>query len=97
MKKRVHAYVQWIPFSEGGRRSPIPLGMKYGPIIRFEEEINRIEEWSAEIYVIRNDSDNTSLIELSYLVSKAPFHNLSTGKTFELFEGNRLVAKGTIL
>ena len=46
MKKRVHAHVQWIPFSEGGRRSPIPLDMKYGPIVRFEEEINRIEEWT---------------------------------------------------
>lgn len=97
MKKIVDAEIYWVPYSEGGRSSPIPLDIKYGPIIMFKgQEINE-KLWSAEVYVVSDHDNGSSKIRLTYLSPEAPMQNLSRGRLFELFEGPRLVARGRIL
>jgi len=96
MKKVVKANINWIPQENGGRKHVLPVGMRYCPIIVFEPEQSNDSLWSAEIYnTIING--RTSVADVSYLVENAPHYQLKSGNSFQLYEGQIVVAEGTII
>jgi hypothetical protein len=95
MKKAVRAKIRWVRPEDGGRKSVMPVGMRYCPIIVFEGNQSGGTLWSAEIYNV-SISGYTSVAEVSYLVEGAPQHLLQSGNTFSLYEGQRIVANGVV-
>ena len=96
-KKKVVAYLKWIPTEEKGRKKPIAVGIRYNPLISFDDQFIGTSYWSADIYVKKQLDNCTSIIELSYLMDNAPSENLFVGSRFSLFEGVNLVAKGVVV
>lgn len=96
MKKIVQAKIDWTPVEDGGRKVIPPVGMHYGPMIVFESETPTDTIWSASIYNTSIDG-RTTISDLSYLVDDAPYHLLTSGSKFRLFEHQYLVAEGVIL
>jgi len=97
MKKWVRAKLKWLSAEEGGRKLPMAINTKYCPRIVFPDSPTRNgEEWSAEIYILSQVDKLISIANLSYLVDSAPFELLQEGREFNLVEGGRLVATGTI-
>ena len=102
MKKWMNAKIQWLTEEEGGRRAPVPVvsneknNSKYCPIIVFPNVIYKNESWSADINIRSQVDKYESIAEISYLSEDAPFELLQEGANFELYEGNRLVATGTV-
>ncbi len=97
MRKTVLARLYWISKAAGGRNT-IVLGenLLYCPIIRFTDETSKIT-WSSKITKSIYVDELTTDIDLSYLVDSAPFELLQANKSFSLYEGSMLVAKGIIL
>jgi len=95
MKKTVKANITWISNDQGGRKTMMPVGMRYYPIIVFDDEQASDTSWCAELF-------NTSIeglkstADVTYLVDNAPFHLLKSGSVFSLYEGQRVVAEGVI-
>jgi len=91
------AQIDWILKENGGRKNILPVGMRYCPIIVFENEQSSSSLWSAEVY---NTEINTrqSIADVSYLSEDAPHHIFEqTGRKFFLYEGQSVVAEGVIL
>ncbi len=96
MNKRFKARIHWLSKDEGGRNY-LPKGKKYAPIIKITKSPLKIEDfWSIFVENIQYLGDNETISEMKYLSDFAP-NNLSADVEFELFEGNKLVAKGIIL
>lgn len=96
MKTWMEAHVSWTPFEKGGREKHLPQSTKYCPIIIFSNEEMR-GTWSAEVLINSINDNNESSIDISFLFPDAPFELLKPGTDFELYEGKKLVAKGTII
>jgi hypothetical protein len=102
VKKWMNAKIKWLSEKEGGRRMPVPVvsseqnNNRYCPIIVFQNTITNGASWSADIYVQSQIDKYESIAKISYLFENAPFDLLREGANFELYEGNRLVARGTI-
>jgi len=95
MKKTMKAVIHWMPPEEGGRKAVIPVGMRYCPMLVFENEQPGDSQWSAEVY--NNVVDGrTSSADVSYLMEDAPMYLLQPGKKFMLYEGQRVVAEGEL-
>jgi hypothetical protein len=91
------AVVTWLTLEQGGRRA-IPPGPQYATLARIR---NRPEEfdgstWSLVLNKLPNSPDNPWNVEIHWGMEDAPHHWLETDAEFELFEGNRLVARGVI-
>jgi hypothetical protein len=96
MDKKLAAKIYWLSKEQGGRQE-LPVGDKYAPIIKITNPLIELAEfWS--VFVINKNklNENETLAEIEYLSDKAP-DNLYKDVEFELFEGNKLVAKGIIL
>ena len=97
MKKAVRAQINWRTLEDGGRKSILPVGMRYCPIIIFESDQSDDTLWSAEIYNTSIDG-MLSIADVSYLVDDgAPFRLLQPGNRFSLYEGQRVVAEGVVI
>ncbi|MDR2558785.1 MAG: hypothetical protein LBC86_04475 [Oscillospiraceae bacterium] len=95
MKKTVKAQINWIPIEDGGRKNILPVGMRYCPVIVFEVEQSGETLWSAEIYNTSIEG-RISVADVSFLVDNAPQHLLQAGNKFSLYEGQSVVAVGTV-
>ena len=95
MKKTVKAKLTWIPIEQGGRKTVMPIGMRYCPIIVFNSEQTADSLWCAELFNTSIE-DRRSIADITYLVDNAPFHLLKPGNTFCLYEGQRVVAEGVV-
>jgi len=95
MKKTVKANINWMPVAQGGRKTILPVGMRYCPIIVFDSEQTPDTLWCVELF---NTSikGRQSIADLSYLAEDAPFHLLKSGSSFNLYEGQSVVAEGVI-
>lgn len=97
------AEIRWIPADEGGRERP-PGGVgepPYSPIVRLrdpdEPELGETM-WSLVVRKLEEGEDGAEwLAEIAFLDDPAPHEALTTGRRFELYEGPRCVAVGTIL
>jgi len=95
------ASIKWITIEQGGRTKP-PLGVgtpPYATEIRFidGERWPDSEGWS--LVVIKDEQLSTEFnwtADIHFLVEEAPHESLYQGREFELYEGNKLVAKGRV-
>lgn len=83
------ATIQWLSPEDGGRKKLPPKGTRYCPLLRLDT--NDKESWSIDC--ICPDFEQTDLIEFSFLVDEAPTEKIIIKKTYDLYEGNKKVAK----
>jgi len=95
------ATIHWKTKEEGGRSAP-PLGEgapPYATIVRFLETDDSWPPENAWSLVVEKklalDKYNW-LAEVHFVAANAPSDRLSSGQKFELYEGNRCVAIGSI-
>ncbi len=97
------AVVDWIPKEQGGRRQP-PAGVgspPYATVVRF---VDTTEPWPPPVawsLVVEKDESLSEeyrwFADVHFLMDGAPHEALIPGRAFELYEGNKLVARGRIL
>ncbi len=93
------ARITWLTPEEGGRHAP-PSGPRYSAPARFEGQTAGPEgaNWSLIVDLVSHPPESGDWIaEVRFLVEEAPRECLRFGACFELYEGKKLVARGTIL
>jgi hypothetical protein len=96
------AVIEWIPKDQGGRTKP-PLGVArpaYSTVVRFVDEPWPPVDESWSLVIVKDEPLSTEfrwIADVHFLVDAAPHHALHEGRAFELFEGNKCVARGQIL
>jgi hypothetical protein len=96
------AAIEWIPKDQGGRSKP-PLGIGtpfYSTVVRLSGETWPPVDASWSLVVEKIESLSTEyrwLANVHFRVDAAPHESLYDGRTFELYEGNKCVARGTVL
>lgn len=94
VKKYFISQIEWVPYGEGGRKK-VPLkGIRYCPLIRIYGTVS-YEEWSIDF--ICPDFKETNLIKFKFLVDDAPCELLEKNMTYNIYEGNKKVAKLKII
>ena len=100
--KRARAAIHWLSSVEGGRVIP-PEGPRYVTVCRFDSS-NVAWQQNAWSLVVEFDESPTTVGEqtasvwfLAYDKPEAPQDLLRTGNKFDLLEGARVVAHGTIV
>lgn len=101
--KGKQALIEWIPKERGGRTKP-PTGVGspcYSTVVRF---VDGVESWPADeawsLVVVKQreiGSEYHWLAEVHFLVPEAPHETIREGRTFELREGDKTVARGRII
>lgn len=99
----MRAVVEWIPKEQGGRSQP-PAGVgspPYATVVRFADTK---EPWPPPVawsLVVEKDEAQSEryrwIADVHFLMKEAPHDSLREGRRFELYEGNKLVARGRIL
>ncbi len=88
------ARIIWLTPEQGGRQTP-PSGPRYSPTARFEAAK---EDRSVVLDLVSRPTGSADWIaDIRFLFDDAPQDLLSDGARFELYEGKRRVAHGTIL
>jgi len=99
----MRAIITWLTKEQGGRlRPPVGVGLPpYATVVRF---VDCEEAWPPRIawsLVVEKEEALSQeyiwLANVRYLVKEAPHESLTPGREFELFEGNRLVARGRLV
>lgn len=96
--RTVVAILKWLAPDEGGRAVP-PTGPTIATVSEFEgQEGLPAGAWSLVVtFLERPDASRSHRVEVSFLAGEdAPQHWLTNGRSFKLFEGPRVVAKGTV-
>lgn len=92
----VKASIHWLSEAEGGRKH-LPTSLSYTTIARFPYQ----KDWPANAWsIITEFSDppgQDALAQVRFLVEDAPRDWLTSGTTFELLEGSKVVAKVQVL
>jgi hypothetical protein len=88
------AHITWLTPDQGGRQTP-PSGPRYTPTARFDATS---EDRSVVLDLVSRPTDSADWIaDIRFLFDDAPQDFLSDGASFELFEGKRCVARGTVV
>jgi hypothetical protein len=100
---KMRAVVDWIPKDQGGRNRP-PTGLSsppYSTAVRFADAEEPWPPPMAWSLVVERDEALSEpcrwIADVHFLVDEAPQDSLRPGREFELYEGNRCVARGKIL
>ena len=89
----VKARLTLLPTESGGRRSPISSG--YRPQFRYLGCDNDV---SVELLIVESlDPGISADVYLTFFRPELQLHRLTTDTEFELAEGERSVARGTII
>ena len=95
MNKNVKVFLRWTPEYEGGRKTIFPPGMRYCPVIASEGIPSDHTLWS--VSVINDSVDGRKAIAtMSFLSPEAPHELLRSGLVFDLYDGPKIVANGTV-
>lgn len=98
MRKIVKAQVAWLTYKEGGRKNSPPMWTRYCPIVIFNGMSSKCNEsWSADFICTDIDDNHKSIVNFTFLAEDDPFGYLTKGNEFELFEGSKKIAVGSIL
>lgn len=95
------AEIVWVRPEDGGRSKP-PLGEgfpQYATIAKFigsGDAWPPSEAWSLVVEKVDATGPNKWMAEVRFLVDTAPLELLASGQSFELYEGHKRVATGTI-
>ncbi len=94
------AKIRWLTKVEGGRAAP-PSGSgprPYTTVVRFDGDAWPADDtWSLVVDKIESEGDYGWTAQVRFLVPEAPTEKLFSGQRFELYEGTKLVATGTLL
>jgi hypothetical protein len=93
------ARIIWLSAADGGRQT-LPSGPRYSSPARFDAAKDKWpqEAWSLVLDLVNRSSDSTDwLAKVRFLAENAPQELLQEGSRFELFEGKKCVAVGTIV
>lgn len=88
MKTYFTSIIEWVDLEKGGRKKIPPKGTRYCPIIQLNDKERT--KWSIEF--ICPDFFKTDVIEFTFLVDNAPIEQIMINKTYNLYEGNKMVA-----
>jgi hypothetical protein len=97
----MRAAINWLRAQEGGRSAP-PTGegpTPYSTIVKLgglDDDWPPEQAWSLVVQKIAAPDEYTWDADVRFLAPGAPSEVLTPGRTFELYEGHRLVAKGTL-
>ena len=91
-----NAIIKWFPEEEGGRKTIMPAGMRYCPIIVLDNKQSDTTLWSAAVFNI-SLNDRITKSRVTYLSNDAPMEDLVSGATFSLFESGTKVATGVFI
>src|SRR5262245_14205439 len=97
--KLVKSRIYWLSKEAGGREGP-PPGPRYLAPARFEDEKEKWpnEAWTLVIEFIDPPDESLCMIaDVRLLNPEGPVRLLHPGSVFELYEGDRVVAKGEVL
>jgi hypothetical protein len=100
--KRARATIRWLSPLEGGRTAP-PEGPRYVTVARFETSTAdwQRDAWSLVVEFDQSPNaagEHTALVWfLAYDRPETPHDLLCVGNKFDLLEGARVVAQGTIV
>jgi hypothetical protein len=90
------ARIVWRSAAQGGRQTP-PSGPRYISPVRFEGIPDTQDSWSLVVEPVGGSPNSTEwFATVRFLVAEAPRELLREGARFELFEGKRCVAVGTV-
>jgi len=95
MSKTVRAQIIWTSVEDGGRKTILPVGMRYCPILVFDDEQCGDTLWSAAVYN-KEINKRQTIADISYMADDAPHQLLQSGKKFFLFEGQQVVGEGIV-
>jgi hypothetical protein len=96
---KVKARICWLTPEAGGRKSP-PSGPSYSTVAKFNCATGDWKEgaWSLVLDLCGpTDISRCTIADVRFLSPQGPSELLQTGTQFELLEGHRKVAIGTIL
>ena len=92
--------IRWLRADEGGRLQP-PPGPRYSTVARFEGQTE--EQWKEEAWSLvvefngRPDESGQQVAAVRFLSEKGPTKWLRSSSRFDLYEGEKKVAEGTVL
>lgn len=95
------AVVRWLTLEEGGRRAP-PTGQEpplYWAVVKLVGDNIESQPNSWSLYVRMKEALEDGYFwkaEVSFRVDEAPHHLLTEGIQFELYEGAKKVATGSL-
>jgi hypothetical protein len=98
MSTTVEARLRWLSSREGGREA-LPMGPTYSTVARFDnqQETWPKEAWSLVIqFVDPPDKTRSHRVRVRFLAD-GPEELLRPPRTFELFEGQKVVARGRFI
>jgi hypothetical protein len=96
---RVKARICWLTPEEGGRKRP-PPGPVYSTVAKFNGASSNWKDqaWSIVVELYGpTDTSQCTTADVRFLSPHGPVELLYSGSQFELLEGHRKVAIGTIL
>lgn len=99
----MRAKIHWIKKEEGGRSKP-PAGVGSPPYMTMVRFTDADEPWPPEIAwslaIKKREAESSEydwIADVSYKMENAPHESLRPGRMFELYEGNKCVASGTLI
>ncbi|MEQ8156583.1 MAG: hypothetical protein ABRQ25_17175 [Clostridiaceae bacterium] len=96
MSEYVQAKIDW--FEDKNQLNHIPeSGVRICTQIKFDQEGDKIPQWTAEIIITRSISKCISYGKLRYLFEQAPKYLLKESNKFIVFDGPFKVARGEVL
>jgi hypothetical protein len=99
MRAIKRAIIDWISSEEGGRRSGPPFGPDYAAPAKFMEHADAwlLGSWDLLVHQVELlGGPNKWLADVQFRRDEAPHDWLIPDAVFELYEGKRCVARGTI-
>src|SRR5437868_3164528 len=93
------ARIVWLPPEQGGRQKP-PQGTSYSSPAHFDGSVDDSEcgQWSLVVELLSRPPGSTDWVaHVRFLVAEAPHDWLKEGAHFDLYEGRKRVAHGTVL
>jgi hypothetical protein len=93
------AHIEWLTPEQGGRSAP-PAGPRFVIPVRFAG-VSQLgasgANWSLVLDRVAQPASGEWVARVQFLVQEAPEDLLQVGAQFELFEGNKCIAHGTVL
>ncbi len=93
-QEKTKVTVEW----QGNKAAHIPTGLQYITVAKFDENWLK-EAWSVvlEFEIPPNRQGNPSLGFARFLMPNAPSNKFFSGSSFELYEGDKLMAKVVVV
>jgi hypothetical protein len=94
-KTGVRASIHWLSEAEGGRKH-LPTSLNYSTVARFPQQQDWPNNAWSVVVEFGEPPKQDDLAQVRFLVDDAPRDWLTSGASFELLEGKKVVARVTI-